>query len=201
LSQLLLLEFATTTLAVASFAVSLYTLWSNQLNRGRVRMTRPSLIFFGRDRGDGRIKIWVRALLYCTANRGRVVESLYVRLTDQVGTWVFDRWIYGDHEQLSAGSGLFVSREGVAHNHHFLLRRESSDEFAFWGGAYRVEMFAKSVGAARHDRILDLNVVLPGDQGAILTQIVDAGAFLEWDSEKSEYISRIERYSVRESRP
>ena len=88
-------------------------------------MTKPTVIFFGPDGGSvvGRkrqLKVFLRTLLFSTSRRGQTLESFHVNLQRGESKQNFSIWVYGD-DRLTRGSGLFVPREGVACNHHFLL--------------------------------------------------------------------------------
>src|SRR5437879_3251360 len=121
-------DIFTILLAAASFILSLYTLWVTQLHRGRLKMTRPSLVCFKREMPSGRPKIFLRTLLFTTASKGRVIENMYLRVHQPSGMYIFDFWGYaGESEKLTLGSGLFVGPTGVAFNHHFNPRHDSSD--------------------------------------------------------------------------
>jgi len=125
-------------LSAGSLLLSVYTLWLTQFQRGRIRMTRPTLVFMAREKGDGRWKIFLRTHLFSTSSKGRVIESMYVRLHNPAGSFLFDFWGYGETNQLSLGSGLFVGPTGITYNHHFVLRR-SPTEFLFLNGiTYRI---------------------------------------------------------------
>src|SRR5690242_2679435 len=106
-------DIFTILLAAASFVLSLYTLWVTQLRRGRLKMTRPSLVCFTREMPSGRSKIFLRTLLFTTASKGRVIENMYLRVHQPGGTYIFDFWGYGESEPLTLGSGLFVGPTGV----------------------------------------------------------------------------------------
>ena len=137
-------------------------------------------------------KIFLRTLLFCTAERGCVVEGMYVKLHNDGGTYLFDAWGYGETNKLVVGGGLFVPRSGVAFNHHFVLHR-SEMEFAFFGGDYRIEVFAKVLGRSEAIMLKEMDVVLEGNQGPTMAQVFDATAFFEWDIEAKRYISSVER--------
>lgn len=179
-------------LAAGSFALSLYTLWLTQLQRGCVQMTRPTLIFIAREIDDGRYKIFLRTHLFSTAVRGRVIENMYVRLTNRVGSHVFDLWGYGETDKLSLGSGLFVGQNGVTYNHHFVLRRDDAD-FLFWDGDYKLEIFANIVGNSHAVKLMEIDLVVDGQIAAEMVQIQQLGAFFEWDAERAIYTVRVER--------
>ncbi|MGH7717262.1 MAG: hypothetical protein ACREON_00250 [Gemmatimonadaceae bacterium] len=75
-------------------------------------MTRPTIVFFGPDGGsrpDGapRPKVFLRSLLFCTAQRGRIVESMCATLRRGESSQIFNIWVYGDGP-LARGSGLHV---------------------------------------------------------------------------------------------
>src|SRR5438105_3003152 len=72
------------TLAISCFAlgVSGLTAWLTFFRKGRLAMTQPTTVFFGPDgrNFDGDSKVYLRTLLYCTAKRGYVLESLHLSL-------------------------------------------------------------------------------------------------------------------------
>src|SRR5579863_3734317 len=131
---------AVSTLALA---VSSITAWLTLFRRGTIKMTQPTVIFFGPDSGrpneSPEPKIYLRALLFATSKRGRVIESMYVALSRNETRQNFNIWVYGN-EKLVRGSGLFVGETGVEANHHFLIPRDGSD-FHFTEGRYKMEVY------------------------------------------------------------
>ena len=125
---------------------SLTSAWLTWFRKGELRMTQPTVIFFGPDgrSTSGRrkhLKVFLRTLLYSTAHRGQTIESLYVNLERAQHRHNFPIWVYGD-KQLARGSGLFVLAEGIACNHHFLLPEERSN-FTPVAGEYVLRLYAK----------------------------------------------------------
>src|SRR5579863_8239434 len=96
-------------IAVASFGLSLYTLWLTQ-RRGELCMTQPTLVFLGRDGPGNRPKIFLRTLLYSTGSKGWVIDGMYLRVYQRDWSYVFDGWAYGETDKLSPGSGLSSAR-------------------------------------------------------------------------------------------
>lgn len=128
--------------------ISGVTAWLSYFQRGKLRMTQPTLVFFGPDgkNNDGpKSKVYLRTLLYSTSRRGHVIESLWVVTECSTSKQTFSIWTYGE-ERLMRGSGLFVGPEGKTLNHHFLLPR-GSDDFVFVPGMYKVRIFAKCIGS------------------------------------------------------
>jgi hypothetical protein len=80
----------------------------------------------------GSPKIYLRALIFATAKRGRIIESMYATLYHDETRQNFHVWVYGN-DALSRGSGLFVGETGVAANHHFLTSRRDQP-FVFSAG-------------------------------------------------------------------
>ncbi len=84
-------------ISVLAFVVSATTLWLTFVHRGRIRMTRPTVVFFGPDGGEkGISKVFLRTLLYATSKRGVVLEHLYVRLRRGETQQNFNIWVYGE---------------------------------------------------------------------------------------------------------
>src|SRR6187431_2489920 len=94
--------------ALAALTISVITAWMTFFRKGTVRMTQPTVVYFGPDLGQGRPpKIYFRALLFATAKRGRVLESMYVRIRRGDTTQNFTVWVHGEGS-LVRGSGMFV---------------------------------------------------------------------------------------------
>lgn len=181
--------FATISLVVSaiSLGVALLTAWLTLLRRGRVRMTQPTVIYFGPDGGHHRPskpKIFLRSLLYSTAARGRIITSMFVRLRRGETTQNFNIWVHGDH-MLSRGSGLFVPQEGVAYNHHFLLPADASD-FRFVAGHYTVEVFANMVGREPAERLFEIELDVDSDAARALNSS-DIGLYFDWGPDSARY--------------
>ncbi len=78
-------ELFATIISATALIVSTTTAWLTLFRRGDVQMTQPTVIFFGPDGGtpqrDPKPKVFLRTLLFATSKRGRVVESIHVRLS------------------------------------------------------------------------------------------------------------------------
>src|ERR1035438_3053508 len=77
---------ASITISTLALAVSTVTAWLTLFRRGTVKMTQPTVIYFGPDtpRTGDRLplpKVYLRSLLFSTAKRGRVVECMYVAVS------------------------------------------------------------------------------------------------------------------------
>jgi hypothetical protein len=107
-----------------ALAVSALTAWLTLLRKGEIRMTRPTVVYFGPDGGSKAEappeKVFLRPLLYSTGKRGHVIENMFVRLHRGETRQNFNVWAYGD-KNLNRGSGLFVPETGFPTNHYFLL--------------------------------------------------------------------------------
>ena len=79
------LSIAGLVISALALGVSVVTAWVTLMQRGRVQMTQPTLIYFGR-RGVRKIesnsvmKVYLRTLLYSTGKRGQILENMFVRL-------------------------------------------------------------------------------------------------------------------------
>ncbi len=129
--------------------VSTITAWLTFFRVGTVKMTLPTVVYFGievprTDKETAIPKIYLRSLLFSTSRRGRVIESMHVALSRNETLQNFNIWVYGD-DRLMRGSGLFVGETGVAANHHFLAPNDSCS-FRFVEGRYKLEVFARLLG-------------------------------------------------------
>lgn len=155
-------------ISLVSLVVSLGTFWLAYLHRGRLRMTKPVVVFFGFDMESRPVpKVFLRMLLYSTAARGHVVEALHVRLGHDGDKSTFSFWGCGETTNLSAGAGLHVSRAGFAANHHFLLPFHDRP-YRFSAGRYEIDVIANVVGSRKPVRLMKIDVDLTGELAAAL---------------------------------
>src|SRR3989338_1272111 len=116
-------EIATIMISIISLVGSAVIGWLTLFRFGTVRMTQPTSIYFGPDgkKGEGRPKVYVRALLFASAHRGCIIESMFAKLRREESTQTFNIWVYGQDGKLDRGSGVFIDRQGNTCYHHFLL--------------------------------------------------------------------------------
>lgn len=179
-------------LAGASFVLSMFTLWVTQFRHGQLKMTQPTLLCLKRDQPTGVPKLFLRTLLYTTASKGRVVESMFLRVHHPYGTYIFEFWGHTESGKLTLGSGLFVGSTGVAADHHFNPRHDAN-QFVFASGEYRVEIVAALVGHTVPKKLMELTFWVNGQQSAELIQIFDVQLFLFWNADKRSYDGQIHR--------
>jgi len=184
-------------ISMLALATSLATAWLTLLRRGTVRMTHPSIIFFGPDSGPPshrKPKVYLRTLLFCNAKKGRVIESMHVSLQRNESRQNFSVWVNGD-DRLNRGSGMFVGDNGVVANHHFLTPRDDNS-FRFMEGTYRIEIFAKLVDD-KHNILLFVHDLVIDSAGGKALQDVETGIYFDWGPDAGRYISHVERKSPR----
>ncbi|NJM35600.1 MAG: hypothetical protein HC850_13900 [Rhodomicrobium sp.] len=187
-------ESITITISVLALAVSLITAWLTLFHRGTVRMTQPTVIFLGPDGSSSSEvirapKIYIRTLLFATSKRGRVVESMHVRVARNESKQNFNIWVYGD-DKLVRGSGLFVGETGVSANHHFLTPKDAG-EFRFAEGEYTLEVFATLLGEPSARCLWSQKIQISREQAAAL-QNSKAGLYFDWGPDSGRYIPHIE---------
>lgn len=176
-----------------ALAISAITAWLTLFHRGTIKMTQPTVVFFGPD-GDikGNPKVFLRTLLYSTSKRGQIVESMFVKLRRRESVQNFNIWVYGEggSSPLVRGSGLYVGHEGVAHNHHFLLPKDGTG-YEFLEGDYQVEVYVKLVNSRQSKPLWNLDIILSGQQSdAIKNQ--GAGIYFDWSSDSKTYHPHID---------
>lgn len=182
--------------SILALIVSVATAWLTLVHRGTVKMTRPTQIFFGADSsrwGDAEAsaKIYLRALMFATSKRGRVVENVRVVLTRDDTQCVFNIWVYGEREKLVRGSGLFVGETGVEANHHFLLSPDAH-AFTFTAGRYKFDVIAHIVGD-KQEKLLFSDELEVVPEAAAEIRDSGAGLYFDWAPDMSRYVSHVER--------
>lgn len=153
-------------------------------------MTQPTTIYFGPDSGrhPDHPKIYLRALLYATAARGCILQSMFALLRHGEDARYFDVWVYGD-EVLRRGSGLFIPQTGVSTNHHFLLPLDGMD-YRFHAGSYTLEVWCAIVGEHHARRLASFGLdVTPVEATGLETP--DYGLYFDWSANDETYRSRI----------
>src|SRR5260221_7320406 len=141
MSKQVIVENMALTISIVSLIISGLTFWLTRIRKGSLRMTRPSIICFLGQNGNDEPKIFIRTLLYATADQGQYIQNMFVRLHRAERIQNFNIWAYGDNG-IVRGSGLFASKTGVSANHHFLL--PPNEQWIFAAGDYRLEIFVET---------------------------------------------------------
>lgn len=174
--------------------ISAITAWLTLFRAGDLRMTQPTVVFFGPD-GDSsnnekrRLKVFLRTLLYSTSRRGQTVESMHINLQRAESKQNFSIWVYGDNH-LARGSGLYVGSEGYACNHHFLLPEDGAD-FKLLPGQYTVRVFAKRVSDHESRQLALVKLSISESQAKELEND-NAGIYFDWGPDQQAYHAHVE---------
>lgn len=181
-------------ISVLAIAMSATTLWLTLLRKGEIRMTKPTVIFFGPDGGAGEekgiSKVFLRTLLYSSAKRGHVIENAYARLRRGETQQNFSVWVYGE-DRLARGSGLYVGNKGVATNHHFLTPTDVRG-FDFAAGDYKLEVFAKIVGESNVLRLSEIDLAMTHSEAEKLRE-PGSGIYFNWGPDAERYQSHVDK--------
>lgn len=179
--------------------VSGITAWLTFFRKGKLVMTQPTTVFFGKDGSrfeSDKNKIHLRTLLYSTAKRGQVLESLHVSLQRNESKQNFNIWVYGEKGNLKRGSGLFVAQDGVTFDHHFLLPADGAN-FQFLSGTYTLIVFAKLAGDRTLKELMTIVLAISESQAAQLSE-PNTGIFYDWGPDQQTYHSHIDKRPERE---
>ena len=178
-------------IAGAALAVSFTNAYLTLFRRGTVRMTQPTTIYFGPDGArDPLPKVYLRTLLYSTAKRGQIIESMFVRLRRGESVQTFNIWVHGP-ETLVRGSGLYVGENGVVSDHHFLLPDDGT-KFDFLRGAYKLEVYASLVNRSQSRRLADITLSV-SDRVADQLQDKQYGVYFDWGPDSRQYHAHLRR--------
>ena len=190
-----MIDIFSISLSVVALLLSGFTFWFSFLRRSKLRMTKPSIVFFGFDFSPKTTpKVFLRTLLYSGSPRGNVVESMYAAITHDNHTETFSFWGYGETNKLTPGSGLFVPREGVAFNHHFVLSVHK-EKYAFTEGKYLVQVFAKLVTDHTAHKLYELTLELSTELATALNQ--HEGVLFELEPDTDNYVGHRNQQSGR----
>ncbi len=180
--------------SILALAIAATTAWLTLLRGGELRMTRPTVLFFGPDGGSGRggarqLKVYLRALLYSTSRKGQTIESMHVNVQRGELRQNFSIWVHGD-QKLVRGSGLHVSEQGVACSHHFLLPSDGVS-FKLAAGKYTVRVFGSRVNDHTPNQLFETSLVISDAQAAELAN-PDAGIYFDWGPDQQAYQPHID---------
>lgn len=84
-------QWLAATISVLALCISAVTAWLTLFRRGTVKMTQPTVIFFGPD-SETQPKVFLRTLLFATSKRGRVVQSMHIALSRSETHQNFNIW-------------------------------------------------------------------------------------------------------------
>lgn len=144
-------------ISILSLGVSATTMYFTWLRRGRLAMTKPTLVFFGYDAVPKMIpKVFLRTLLYSTSPQGKMVEHMHAKL------------IRAGAEKLTAGGGLFVGQTGVSANHHFVLSVHDPG-YEFGAGEYTIQVYAQEAGQPTASLLSEVKLTLDAKLASALT--------------------------------
>ena len=177
-------------ISIAALTISGATFWLTRLKKGIVKMTRPTIIFFGPDGGGERHnKIFIRTLLYSTSDRGQYLQNMFIRLQRGESVQNFNVWVYDNNGSLVRGSGLFVNKSGVSCNHHFLLPKDGSG-YPFLSGDYILQVFIETVDEIPR-MIFEQKLHLTKQQQEQMTSKT-AGTYFDWAPNTQNYFSHVD---------
>ena len=181
--------------SVLALAVSAATAWLTLFRRGTVRMTQPTVIFFGPDTprsGEhfAKPKVYLRTLLFATSKRGRIIESMHISLARSETHQNFNIWVHGETTKLVRGSGLFVGETGVAANHHFLTPEDGS-HFKWLAGHYQLGVYTRLLGDKTHKLLFSQQLEISPDLARQLDN-PGAGLYFDWGPDSSRYLPHID---------
>lgn len=181
-----MLEYISISISSIALLLSGLTIWLTLLRRGNLKMTRPAVVFYGFDFSPKITpKLFLRTLLYSTSPQGNVIESMYATLTHDNHTETFSFWGYGESSKLTPGSGLFVPREGIGFNHHFVLSVHKPN-YEFLEGKYTIQIYAKLVTSQTAHKLYQFDLDLPSDLADTLAR--HDGVLFELEPDSGKYV-------------
>ena len=176
-------------ISLIALTISALTFWLTSIKKGIVKMTRPTIIFFGPDGGgEKHNKVFIRTLLYSTSNRGQYIQNMYIRLQRGESVQNFNVWVYDD-KGLVRGSGLFVNKSGVSCNHHFLLPKDRNN-YSFLAGDYILEVYTETVDQSPQ-KIFEQKLHLTKSQQDEML-IKKSGTYFDWAPNTQNYFSHVD---------
>lgn len=185
------MEITSIIISALALIISGITAWLALFHKGTIKMTQPTIFFFGPDGISGPPKIFLRTLLFSTANKGHIIENMYIKLQRGESVKNFNIWVYGEKETLARGSGLFVGKEGIACNHHFLLPKDRTS-FKFLPGEYILKIFV-SLLARKTPILLFTQKLSLSKEFAEEINKGNSGVYFDWGPDSKSYHSHLDK--------
>jgi hypothetical protein len=176
--------------AILALTISALTAWFSWLHRGTIKMTQPTVIFFGPDGTSDLPKIFLRTLLFSTSARGQVIENMHIKLERGESAQNFNIWVYGETNNLARGSGLFISKGGVSCNHHFLLPKDGAT-YEFLPGDYILNVFVSLLGKKRSILLFTQKLSLSKKFADDITN-ENSGVYFDWGPDSKSYHAHLD---------
>jgi hypothetical protein len=180
-------------ISLIALLIAFLTFYYSRIKPGIVKMTKPTVIFFGSDgvrmENKEHKKVFIRTLLYSTSDKGQYIQNMHIRLQRNESSQNFNVWVYGE-TQLVRGSGLFVGKDGVATNHHFLMPRDKS-AYEFLPGDYTLEVFVETINKPSFkifEQKLSISKTLYNELGEKAT----GGIFFDWAPNSQSYYPHVD---------
>ncbi len=183
------MDYISLAISLVALTISGLTFWLTKIKSGVLKMTRPTVIFFGPDGvGEEQKKVFIRTLLYSTSDKGKYVQNMFVRLQRGESVQNFNVWVY-DNNGLVRGSGLFVNKNGIACNHHFLMPKDGT-KYNFLAGEYLLQIYVESVDESPR-KIFEQRLTLTKNQQEEM-KTKKAGTYFDWAPNTQNYFSHID---------
>jgi hypothetical protein len=184
-------------IAGLSLVVSVFAFWQTSLHKGKVKMTKPTIVALAFDGIKGPPKVFLRMLLYNTSKQGAIIETMFLEIESNGVRQVFEVWGYGlgefyenGREKLVKGSGMYVSEQGVAYNHHFVAARNR--EYIFSSGVHTIKVYAIIKG--KKTKLSEIEVEVTEELAATLAKQT-LNVLFDWSYESKSYIAQLEKPS------
>jgi len=178
-------------ISALAFIVSALTAWLSLFHRGTIKMTQPTIFFLGPDGTSGPPKIFLRTLLFSTSKKGRILENMYIKLQRGESVQNFNIWVYGEKDTLARGSGLFVGKEGISCNHHFLLPKDGT-KYIFLSGEHNLEVFGSLLGEKRPILLFAQKLYLSKEFADEINN-EKSGVYFDWGPDSKSYHSHLDK--------
>lgn len=183
------MNFISLIIAIISLSVSLITFWLTRVRKGIIKMTRPTIIFFGPDGvGKSHKKVFIRTLLYSTSDKGKYIQNMFIRLQRGEAIQNFNVWVYDD-KGLVRGSGLFINKNGIVSNHHFLMPKDGTG-YEFLPGEYLLQVFVEAVDE-NPSKIFEQTLVVTTEQCDKM-RAERAGMYFDWAPNTQTYFPHVD---------
>jgi len=169
--------------------------WYANLHRGKVKIARPTYIYFDCDsEGFGgqvpKKSVVMGTTISCTGKRGRIIEALSIIIIGAGKSWTFDRWCIEESGEVKPASGLPIPGDGINAHHYFYLQ-EDVDEIGLVPGEYEFEVSASVHGFKVPKSLHKITLSVP-ENPLLETRPLNYRARFYWRAHSPLYFTNVE---------
>ena len=174
------MEYLSLIISALALGLSGLTAWLTLLRKGELKITQPTPLLLDYEKGFARVSFYT--MIYSSAFRGQIIESMHVIVKQNNIEHQFNNWAYSQDSRAYA-SGCYIKPEGVPQNHQFIT---SEDNIVFNTGDITIEVYARLPSKTEAHLLKSIKLTIPENQQQSC-RTKSLSLMLEWEPNKQIY--------------